>query len=94
VSVDDQEHAHKVWDEAAQRKFTILSDPKAEVIKLFNLRDVGGHGDEDVTIRTTPLIDPKGHEVWLHINAALDISTTDKILQSIRETQANTLQTR
>src|SRR5712691_10587656 len=27
LSVDDQEHAHKVWEEAAQRKFTILSDP-------------------------------------------------------------------
>ena len=40
LSVDDQEHTHRVWEEAAQRKFTILSDPGAKVINYMR-RDIG-----------------------------------------------------
>ena len=76
LSVDDQEHAHKVWEEAAQRKFTILSDSGA------------GHGGEDIAIRTTLLIDPKGREIWRRVSESVpDIPTADEVLQRVRKSQ-------
>jgi hypothetical protein len=37
ISVDDQQHAHDVWEKVANKKFTILSDPGAVVIKKYGL---------------------------------------------------------
>ena len=88
LSVDDQEHAHKVWDEAAQRKFTILSDPGANVIKQYGLLHSQGHHDTDIAIRSTLLIDPQGHEAWRRVSDAVpDIPTADQVLRRIRQTQ-------
>ncbi len=88
LSVDDQEHARKVWDEAAQRKFTILSDPAANVIKQYGLLHAEGHGGGDIAIRTTLLIDPKGYEVWRRVSESVpDVPTADEILQRIKQAQ-------
>ncbi len=88
LSVDDQEHARKVWEEAAQRRFTILSDPGAKVIKQYGLLHSAGHGGEDIAIRTTLLIDPKGREIWRRVSESVpDIPTADEVLQRIRQAQ-------
>jgi len=88
LSVDDQEHAHKVWEEAAQRKFTILSDPGASVIKQYGLLHAQGHHDTDIAIRTTLLIDPKGREAWRRVSETVpDIPTAGDILQRVKQTQ-------
>ncbi len=88
LSVDDQQHAHKVWEGIAQRKFTILSDPEAKVIKQYGLLHAEGHGGEDITIRTTLLIDPKGYEAWRRVSESVpDIPTADEILQRIKQAQ-------
>ncbi len=88
LSVDDREHARKVWEEAAQRKFTILSDPGAKVIKQYGLLHSAGHGGEDIAIRATLLIDPKRREVWRRVSESVpDIPTADEVLQRIRKSQ-------
>ena len=88
LSVDDQEHAHKVWEEVAQHKFTILSDPGAKVIKQYGLLHSAGHGGEDIAIRATYLIDPKGQEAWRRVSESVpDIPTADEVLQRIRKSQ-------
>jgi peroxiredoxin len=88
LSVDDQEHAHKVWEDVAQRKFTILSDPGATVIKQYGLLHVEGHGGGDIAIRTTLLIDPQGRESWRRVSEKVpDIPTADEILQRIKQAQ-------
>jgi len=33
ISVDDQQDAHDAWEKVADKKFTILSDPGATVIR-------------------------------------------------------------
>jgi len=88
LSVDDQQHAHKVWEGIAQRKFTVLSDPAAKVIKQYGLLHAEGHGGEDIAIRTTLLIDPKGQEAWRRVSESVpDIPTADEILQRIKQAQ-------
>jgi len=88
LSVDDHEHARKVWEEAAQRKFTILSDPGAKVIKQYGLLHAQGHQDSDIAIRTTLLIDPKGQEVWRRVSESVpDIPTADEVLQRLKQAQ-------
>jgi peroxiredoxin len=88
LSVDDQEHARKVWEEIAQRKFTILSDPGAKVIKQYGLLHAAGHSGEDIAIRATYLIDPKGREAWRRVSESVpDIPTADEVLQRIRKSQ-------
>jgi peroxiredoxin len=88
LSVDDQEHARKVWEEAAQHKVTILSDPGAKVIKQYGLLHSAGHGGGDIAIRTTLLIDPKGREVWRRVSESVpDIPTADEVLERIRKSE-------
>ena len=53
ISVDDQQHAHDVWEKAARKKFAILSDPSATVIKKYGLLHEAGHANTDIAIRTT-----------------------------------------
>lgn len=88
LSVDDQEHAHKVWDEVGRRRFTILSDPGAQVIKRYGLLHTQGHAGEDIAIRATVLVDPEGHEAWRRVSESVpDIPTADEILRRVKQTQ-------
>jgi peroxiredoxin len=89
ISVDDQQHAHDVWEKAADKKFTILSDPGALVIKKYGLLHESGHGGSDIALRTTLLVDPEGSERWRRVSQSVpDIPTADATLESIRNTQA------
>jgi peroxiredoxin len=70
ISVDNQPHAHDVWEKAADKKFTILSDPGAQVIRQYGLHP-SGHGDTDIALRTTLLIGPDGHEKWRRVSQSV-----------------------
>ena len=85
ISVDDQEHAHKVYEEAAHGAFRILSDPGAEVIRQYGLLHSKGHGDEDIALRTTIFIDKDGKEVFRRVSETVpDIPKSAEILSRIR----------
>ena len=88
ISVDDQQHAHDVWDKVVQQKFTVLSDPGAEVIKKYGLLHAGGHGDQDIALRTTLLVDPNGIEKWRRVSQSVpDIPTVDETIAKVKEAQ-------
>src|SRR5262252_5050692 len=92
ISVDDQQHAYDVWDKVAQKQFTVLSDPGAQVIKKYGLLHAGGHGDQDIALRTTLLVDPDGIEKWRRVSRSVpDIPSVDETIAKIKEAQgANT----
>jgi peroxiredoxin len=86
ISVDDQEHAKKVWDEVAQHNVTILSDPGARVVRLYGLVHEKGYKDEDIALRTTVVVDEQGNEVFLQLsNSAVVWRHPDEILAKLRE---------
>lgn len=88
ISVDDQEHAHEVWDKVASQKITILSDPGAEVIRKYGLLHAAGRKDKDIALRTTVFIDPAGIEKWRRVSqSVMDIPSFDETLSQIKHTQ-------
>jgi peroxiredoxin len=88
ISVDDQEHAHLVWDKKAGRKFTILSDPGARVIRQYGLLHEHGKGDTDIALRTTFVIDENGRERWRKVSGTvLEIPKAAEVLQQLDEMQ-------
>lgn len=88
ISVDDQLHAHDVWEKVADRKFTILSDPGAHVSRRYGLLQQAGHSDKDIALRTTLLIGPDGREQWRRVSQSVpDIPTWDETLAMIRKSQ-------
>jgi peroxiredoxin len=88
ISVDDQEHAHEVWDKVASRKFTVLSDPGAQVIRQYGLLHAAGHKDQDIALRGTVFIDPTGVEKWRRVSQSVpDIPTFEETLAQIKAAQ-------
>jgi len=91
VSVDDQQHAHEVWEKVANEKFAILSDPVAAVIRKYGLLHQGGgaaHGGTDISLRTTLPIDPEGREQWRRVSKSVpDIPKADETLANIKKAQ-------
>jgi peroxiredoxin len=88
ISVDHQEHAHLVWDKQASRKFVILSDPGARVIRQYGLLHPHGKDDSDIALRTTFVIDENGRERWRKVSATvLEIPKAADVLQQLREMQ-------
>ena len=88
ISVDDIEHAHSVWDKAAEKQFPILSDPGAQVIRKYGLLHANGKGDTDIAIRTTILIDEQGVERWRRVSETVpDIPKAAEVLERIRNTR-------
>ena len=70
------------------RRFTILSDPGAQVITSYGLlhRGAGTEG-QDIALDTTLLVDVDGRERWRHVSQTLpDVPTPEEILMRIRET--------
>lgn len=85
ISVDDQEHAHEVWEKVAKEKFTILSDPNARVIKSYGLLHESGRAGTDIALRTTILVGPDGRERWRRVSHSVpDIPTWDDTLSMIK----------
>ena len=91
LTVDDQQHVRDVWEKAAGKKFTILSDSGAKVIQQYGLLHEGGgaaHDGSDIALRTTLLVDPQGRERWRRVSEAVpDIPPVEETLQSIRKSQ-------
>src|SRR5690348_7728378 len=88
ISVDDQQHAHDVWEKVAQQKIRILSDPDAQVIKKYGLFHPSGHGGHDIALRTTLLIGPEGNERWRRVSKSVpDIPTAEETLAKTKQTQ-------
>ena len=86
ISVDDQQHARKVWDEAAHQNITILSDPGAEVIRKYGLLHSKGHEGQDIALRTTIVVDEQGREVYRKVSSSVpDVRTADEILAVLRQ---------
>jgi peroxiredoxin len=86
ISVDDQEHAHMVWDKQTDHHFEILSDPGARVIREYGLRHPHGMGDTDIALRTTYVIDENGRERWRKVSATVpEIPKAAEVLQQLRE---------
>ena len=88
ISVDDQDHAHDVWEKVASRKFTVLSDPGAQVIRKYGLLHAGGRKDQDIALRTTVFIDTKGIERWRRVSQSVpDIPTFEETLSQTKRAQ-------
>lgn len=89
ISVDDQRSAHNAWEKVAAKKFSILSDPGAAVIKKYGLLHEHGSDEGDIALRTTILIGPDGRERWRRVSRSVpdipswnDTSTQIKVAQS------------
>jgi thioredoxin-dependent peroxiredoxin len=88
ISVDDQEHAHDVWEKIANGKFPILSDPGAAVIAKYGLLHEAGHEGNNIALRTTLLVGPDGRERWRRVSQSVpDIPTADETLAQIKRAQ-------
>jgi peroxiredoxin len=85
ISVDDQEYAKKVWDQAAGHQITILSDPGAQVIREYGLLHPKGYKDEDIALRATLIVDENGREVYRKVSSSVpDIRSADEVLAALR----------
>jgi peroxiredoxin len=88
ISVDDHQHAHDVWEKAAGKKFTVLSDPGAKVIRQYGLLHQAGHADTDIALRTTLLIGADGREKWRRVSQSVpDIPNWEETLGMIKKSQ-------
>jgi peroxiredoxin len=86
ISVDDVQQNRGVWEKAANKQFTILSDPGAKVIRLYGLLHPAGRDDEDIALRTTLLIDENGVERWRRVSdSVMDIPKSADVLARIRD---------
>ena len=85
ISVDDQEPARMVFDKKVERRFPILTDLDAKVIRQYGLLHPHGKGDQDIAIRTTFLIDEQGNERWRRVSeTVLDIPKASDVLEQIK----------
>jgi peroxiredoxin len=83
--VDDQEHARKVWDEAAHHNVTVLSDPGAKVIQQYGLLHPKGYQGEDIALRATLIIDGNGRETFRKVSSSVpDVRSAEEILKELR----------
>lgn len=88
ISVDDDAHTRKVWEDVTQRKLTILSDPGAKVIREYGLLHPKMHSDQDIALRATLIVDENGREVYRRVSSSVpDVRTADEILQRLRQPQ-------
>jgi peroxiredoxin len=93
ISVDNQQHAHDVWEKAAEKRFTILSDVGAKVIRQYGLlHEHGSHDQEnpgaEIALRTTVLIGPDGRERWRRVSQSVpDIPSWDETFAALKTAQ-------
>src|SRR5215470_9022670 len=86
ISADDQEGAHKAWEKVGGKKFTILRDPEAQVIRRYGLLHRLGHANSDIALRTTLLIAADGRERWRRVSQSVpDIPRWEETLAMIRK---------
>ena len=86
ISVDDSEHARRVWDDVARHNVTILSDPGAKVIREYGLLHPKGYKNEDIALRATLIVDENGREVFRQVSSSVpDVRTADQILAELKK---------
>ena len=87
ISTDDRRGAREVWNEAASRRFTVLSDPGAQVIRKYGLVHAHGGGSEDIALDSSLLIDENGIERWRQVSQTLpDLPKAAEVVARIRST--------
>jgi peroxiredoxin len=85
LSVDDVAHAREAWEKAANRQFTVLSDPGAKVIREYGLLHADGHGGQDIALRTTIYIDANGVERFRRVSTSvMDVPKVNEVIGRIR----------
>lgn len=85
ISVDDQEHARLVYDKQVARKFPILSDAGAKVVRQYGLLHEKGRFDQDIAIRATLVLDQDGVERWRYPATSVpDIPSPEEVLAQLR----------
>lgn len=86
ISVDDEAHARKVWDDAVHHEVTILSDPDTKVIREYGLLHPKGHVGEDIALRATLIVDANGREIYRRVSSSVpDVRTADEILAELKK---------
>lgn len=66
----------------------MLTDAGAKVIREYGLLDKESHGEAEIAIRTTLLVDENGIERWRLVSAmANDIPAPEDVLQRVRDTK-------
>jgi peroxiredoxin len=84
ISADTPEMGRKVWAGAANKQFTVLTDPELRVIRAYGLFQGKGINQTDVAIRTSLLVDEQGREVFRRVSAtAADIPNAEELLGRI-----------
>src|SRR5216684_2974520 len=77
-----------ISNKQAGRRFVILSDPGAQVIRQYGLLHQHGKGDIDIALRTTFVIDENGRERWRKVSATIpEIPKAAEVLQQLRGMQ-------
>lgn len=88
ISVDDDAHTRKVWDDAVHHEVTILSDPDAKVIREYGLLHPKGYRGEDIALRATLIVDANGKEIYRRVSSSVpDIRTADEILAELKNSR-------
>lgn len=86
--MDDRAHGRQVWGGLVDRKFILLSDPGARVIRQYGILHPGGGGGQDIALDTTLLVDKDGRERWRHVSETLaDLPSAQTTLNHIQQTQ-------
>ena len=66
--------------------FLFLSDPKAEVIRRYDLLHAGGHGGEDIARPAEFLVDPTGLVRWVNLTESFRVRPKgEEILKVLEE---------
>jgi len=87
ISVDDREHAHDVWKKVVGKKFAVLSDPEAKVVRRYGLLHPSGHKGADIAIRATIVLDERGREQWRRVSQTVgDIPSADEVIAHLDRT--------
>lgn len=63
ISVDKQDLGRQTWEKAAEKKFTILSDPEANTAKAYGIFEADKDGKPS-NKRMLVLVDEQGREAW------------------------------
>ncbi len=84
ISVDTPDKQRKVYETAVNKKFSVLSDPQATVIRAYGLLDDVSAKNEEIAIRTTVFVDEHGIERWRRVSqTAADVPKSEELLQRI-----------
>src|SRR5690242_7576017 len=86
ISIDDEGHNRKVWEDVAHRNLVVLSDPGASVIRQYGLVHSKGHDGQDIALRATLIVDENGREAFRRVSSSVpDVRTADEILAELRK---------